>query len=63
MSDSQKKQLIDLGGQLAQAEADLFELAQNPDYGVEGFNEAYKAAEEKVMQLQKQQGELLKTQK
>ena len=63
MSDSQKKQLIDLGGQLTQAEADLFELAQNPDYGVEGFNEAYKAAEEKVMQLQKQQGELLKTQK
>ena len=63
MSDSQKKQLIDLGGQLTQAEADLFELAQNPDYGVEGFNEAYKAAEQKVMQIQKQQGELLKTKK
>ena len=63
MTDTQKRQLIDLGGELAKAEAELFELAENPDYGVEGFNEAYKAAEQKVLQIQKQQGELLKTKK
>mgnify|MGYP003342305676 CR=1 FL=1 len=63
MTDAQKRQLIDLGGELAKAEAELFELAENPDYGVESFDEAYKAAEQKVLQIQKQQGELLKTEK